>query len=45
MDISQGGQRVKIAMTMELFDFGVAVDVQPPPDGHVREGNPSALGL
>jgi hypothetical protein len=45
MDVSQGGQRVKVAMTMELFDFGVQVDVQPPPDDRVKEGDPAALGL
>jgi hypothetical protein len=30
---------------MELFDFGIPVDVQPPPADQVREGDPSSLGF
>jgi len=45
MHVGQGDQVVSIGMTMELFDFGIPVDVQPPPDDQVREGDPSALGF
>ena len=45
MHVAQSGQEVTIAMTMELFDFGVPVDVQAPPDDQVREGDPASLGL
>ena len=30
-----GGQRGDMAMTMELYDFGTAVEVEPPPAGQV----------
>jgi hypothetical protein len=29
------GQRGDMAMTMELYDFGLEVDVEPPPAGQV----------
>jgi len=45
MRMEQSGQVITIAMTMELFDFGIPVDVQPPPDDQVVEGDPSSLGL
>jgi hypothetical protein len=32
-----GGETASMALTMELFDFGVEVDVEPPPDDEVLD--------
>lgn len=34
-----GGQEVTTSTTLELFDYGVAVDVQAPPAAQVRDGS------
>lgn len=35
-----GGQKVQTTTTLEFFDFGVPVDVQPPPAAQVKDGKP-----
>jgi hypothetical protein len=44
LDINQQGQQATMTITLELFDYGVPVDVEAPPDGQVVEGDPSTLG-
>jgi hypothetical protein len=35
-----GGQDIRSVTTLELFDFGVEVDVEPPPADQVQDGGP-----
>jgi hypothetical protein len=44
LDIQNQGQQAQMTITIELFDYGVPVDVQAPPEKQVVEGDPSTLG-
>jgi hypothetical protein len=41
-----GGQPLSSVTTVDVFDFGTTVDVQPPPPDQVKDGAPllEALG-
>jgi hypothetical protein len=43
LDISNQGQQARMTITLELFDYGVPVDVEAPPERQVVEGDPSSL--
>lgn len=48
MTIREDGERVKATMTMEMFDFGARVEVEPPPDKDVHDATdeiPAGGGL
>ena len=44
MRMKNGEQIITVGMTMELYDFGLPVRVQAPPDDQVVPGDPSSLG-
>jgi hypothetical protein len=37
MDVAEQGEKVRMVMTMDMFDFGTPVDVTPPPASQVTD--------
>jgi len=37
LDITASGQTMQMNLSMDLYDFGVAVDVEAPPPSEVRD--------
>jgi LppX_LprAFG lipoprotein len=44
MPVGQGGEDATMALTMEMYDFGADVDVEPPPDDEVIDLQELGLG-
>ena len=40
----EGGEDATMALTMEMYDFGAEVDVEPPPDDEVIDLQELGLG-